>query len=184
MNRNGFTIIELMFCLAFVAVITAFILPSFHNLLKQQQVKGQINNLVVMIYRARSEAIKRQQVVTICKSSDSETCGGSWSDGWIMFEDLNSDGNKNTGEPKITSGQIEYNYTLRFSAFGSTNYIRFLQTGLTSYHNGTFTLCPESKNKQLAKAVIFSKTARVRTSKDEDNDGIDENASGEDLICH
>lgn len=183
MNRNGFTIIELMIVLSVLAIISATALPSFINSLTQMEIDGQINDLVSMIYRARSEAIKRNRVVTVCKSIDKNSCGGTWSDGWIMFEDNNADGKKDADETKITEAELLDNYKLKLSAFGSQTYIRFLQNGLTSYHNGTFTVCPKNGNQKLARGVVFSKTARVRTTRDSNNNGIDEGSSGADLEC-
>ncbi len=183
MNRNGFTIIELMVVLSVLAILSATALPSFKNTLTQLEIDGQVNALVSMIYLARSEAIKRKRVVTVCKSIDKESCGGSWSDGWIMFEDINADGNRDLNDTKINEAEIQDGYKLRLSAFGSQNYIRFLQNGLTSFHNGTFTLCPKNGDIKLARAIIFSKTARVRTSKDNNNDGIEEDDSNVNLEC-
>ncbi len=178
MNKDGFTIIQLM-----VGRVQHPHSPSFKNILKQQEVNGQINNLVAMIYLARSEAIKRNQVVTVCKSSDKQHCGGNWTDGWMMFADLNGDGTRNAGETLIGSGQVSEGYKLTWSGFGSQNYIRFLQNGLTLFHNGSFVLCPGSGDARLARAVFISKTARARTSKDSDADGVEEKASGDPLSC-
>ncbi|MBD3635063.1 MAG: GspH/FimT family pseudopilin [Methylophaga sp.] len=183
MNRNGFTVIELMIVLSVLAIISATALPSFRSLLIEIEVDGQINKLVSTLQLARSEAVKHNQVVTICKSLDGQNCGGNWSDGWLMFVDNNADGHKNTAEIALTSAQLIDGYTLSWSAFGSNNYIRFRQNGLTSSHNGSFILCPVNLDSRFARAVIISKTSRVRTSKDSDQDGVEENASGDPLSC-
>ncbi len=183
MNKDGFTIIELMVVLAVFSILSALAAPSFKNILKQQEVNGQINNLVAMIYLARSEAIKRNHVVTVCKSEDKESCGGSWSDGWIMFVDKNADGERSAIENVLTSGSISDDYHLTWSAFFSSHYIRFMQNGLTSSHNGTFKLCPTDGDEHFARAIIISKTARVRTSEDTNQNGIEEDASGNELSC-
>lgn len=183
MNKNGFTVIELMVTLTVFAIITAIAAPSFRNILKQQEVNGQINTLVSVIYRARSEAIKRNKVVTVCKSANEQSCGGRWSDGWLMFVDQNADGDKEAGESKISAGSFIDGYEITWSAFGSNNYIRFMRNGLTVSQNGTFKICPESQDERIARAVFISKTSRVRTSKDSNKDGIDENASTENLNC-
>lgn len=183
MNKNGFTLTELMVTLALFAIISAMAAPAFSHLLKQQEVDGQTDALVAMIYLARSEAIKRNQVVTVCKSTNQETCGGNWSDGWLMFADSNSDGERQLSETAIKSDLIVDGYQLVWSAFYSDNYIRFKQNGLTKSHNGSFTLCPENGDERLATAVIVSKTGRVRHSQDNNHNGIDEAANGNDLSC-
>lgn len=183
MHSQGVTLIELMVVIAVAAILSALAIPSFQKILKQQEVNGEINNLVAMVYFARSEAIKRNQVVTVCKSSDKQNCGGNWTDGWLMFADLNGDGAKDAGEYLISSGAVADGYELAWSGFGSQNYIRFLQNGLTLFHNGSFVVCPNNGDRRLARAVFISKTARARTSKDSDSDGIEEAASGDPLNC-
>lgn len=183
MNRNGFTIIELTVTIAVFAMLAAVTAPSLKSILMQQQVDGHISAVVSMIYRARSEAIKRNTVVTVCKSNDKVTCGGSWSEGWVMFEDGNADGVRSLNEAKLSQAELADGFEKTLSAFGSQSYVRFLQNGLTSFHNGTFKLCPSNGDVKLARAVIFSKTARARTSKDTTKDGIDEDASGNNLDC-
>lgn len=183
MDKNGFTLIEAMIVIAVLSILAALVLPSFQSLIRKQQVSGEVNVLVSLVYLARSEAIKRNSVVTICKSNDAEQCGGSWSDGWILFQDNDKDGSRDVGEVLISSGVIEHNFILSWSAFGSNNYIRFTSQGLTLSQNGTFKLCPSDGDARYARAVIISKTARARLSKDNDSDGVHESASGNNLTC-
>ena len=183
MNRNGFTLVEMWLTLALLSVFAVLAAPHFNKILKRQEVDGQITELVSLFYFARSEAIKRNKVVSICKSHNHHNCGGTWTTGWLVFEDLDADGHKDINEEKLSAGKLMDGYELNLSAFGSTSYIRFLHTGLTDSHNGGFTVCPENSDRSLARAVIFTKTGRVRTSKDSNANGIEENASDNDLEC-
>ena len=158
-------------------------LPSFEGMLKRQKASGEANNLVSLIYLARSEAIKTNQVVTICRSANGMECGNDWKDGWMMFVDNNRNGAKEVGERIIRSGHAGNGYQVSFRAFGSNRYLRFTPLGLTLSQNGTFKLCPKDNDSRYARAVIISKTARARLAKDSDGDGIYEAANGSPLSC-
>ena len=119
--------------------------------------------------------------MTLCKSADESSCGGDWSDGWLIFVDNNKDGSRSLDEELIRTGHAAQNYVLSYSAFGSTNYFRMTPFGYTLSQNGTFKLCPASRNNRYARAVIISKTARTRMAKDADHNGIYEAANGQPL---
>ena len=183
MNAKGFTLIELMVVISIIAILASLAAPSFAGMIKRQKVSGEANVLFSLIYFSRSEAIKRNSIVTICKSEDASQCGGTWSEGWIVFQDNDKDGNRDAGETLISSGTIGNDYQLKWTAFGSNNYIRFTQNGLTLAQNGTFKLCPHDNDAKYARAVVISKTARVRIPKDTNGDGFYEDASGDNLTC-
>jgi type IV fimbrial biogenesis protein FimT len=185
MYRNkGLTLMEVMIAIAILGIITSLAASSFNNLIRRQQVSGETNVLFSLIYYARSEAVKHNKVVTICKSDDVTQCGGDWSDGWIVFTDDDKDGSRDNGETIISSGKIGEGYKLAWSAFGSNSYIRFTPNGLTLSQNGTFKICPLDGNVKFARAVVISKTARVRLPKDSDGNGIYEDSSHNDLTCN
>ena len=54
--------------------------------------------------------------------------------------------------------------------------------GFTRYQNGTFTYCPK-EGLNYARGIILNAQGRVRFTKDEDQDGIDEGANGRPLRC-
>lgn len=60
--------------------------------------------------------------------------------------------------------------------------IRFHETGINS-SAATLLLCPKSGDVSLAKALFVSFQGRVRISKDENQDGIDERRQGRNLEC-
>lgn len=81
---QGFTLVELMVALAVAAVLAAIAAPAFDQLTLGSKLRTQANELAAGALLARSEAIKRNQTVTLCASSDGATCVGAWANGWIV----------------------------------------------------------------------------------------------------
>lgn len=177
MNKKGFSLVELLIVITLVFLITAASIPAYKDLHIKYKTKTQANDLHSLIYIARTEAIKRSHVVTLCKSTDKQMCGGAWSGGWLMFADYDEDGTLDTDDETILSGVMESDLRVDWKAFGSDNYIRLTPRGMMLAQNGTFTICPENGNEMLARAVVVSKLARVRLPEM----GID--ADGELIKC-
>ncbi|HYM35761.1 MAG TPA: GspH/FimT family pseudopilin, partial [Steroidobacteraceae bacterium] len=60
--------------------------PSYQDASLNSQLRSMANDLVSSTHLARSEAFKRNSIVTICVSSNGTTCGaGGWEQGWIVM---------------------------------------------------------------------------------------------------
>jgi type IV fimbrial biogenesis protein FimT len=106
-KEPGFTLVELLITIVVATILLAVGVPAFQSFIKNNRVTAQANDLVSAIQLARSEAVKRGTVATICASSDRATCNVTdkhWERGWIVFSDLNRDGapNKEDGSTPIT----------------------------------------------------------------------------------
>ena len=161
----GFTLLEIMITLAASAITLGIGVPICGNLIDSNRVAGQVNALRGALAIARSEAIKRNQQVILCKSADGQQCTKhvSWTQGWIVYEDANQNKTRDPDETLIlVHGALLNGHTLDYRGFGSHNYIAYRPTGFTQM-NGTFTLCaPNSPHR--SKALILIKTGRVRLS--------------------
>jgi len=96
MRKNeGVTLIELMVVLVVLAILISLAAPALHSLLARWAADTASASLVDDFRYARSEAIKRNDFVTICRSTDGVSCAGligSWHTGWLVFVDRDSDG--------------------------------------------------------------------------------------------
>jgi type IV fimbrial biogenesis protein FimT len=127
------------------------------------------NAFLSQLHLARSEAIKRNQRVAMCKSSDGALCAdsGGWDQGWIVFNDANDDGRREPGE--LLLYQVAA-LPPGFRLLGNTNvsrYVSFAGTGgtlLTSgaFQAGTLTLCRLSAGAAEAREIIISSVGRPR----------------------
>lgn len=97
MKKNsfrGFTLIELLVTVAIAVVLMMLAAPSFRQLMASTSLTSQASEFMAALNFARSEAVKRNTRVTLCKSSSGEGCvtSGGWQQGWIIFVDAAADG--------------------------------------------------------------------------------------------
>jgi len=161
-GQAGLSLTELLLALALLGVVTGFAVPSFRSLQLDAARAAQVNQFVQSIHLARSEAMKRNEVVSLCPSGDGRSCGlagvSDWDSGWLVFENLDRDSPAmlDPGEHVVqafgpwTGGRIRGNRTtLSFRSFG--------QSGVTA----TFVFC-DARGSAAARAVIVSQTGRPR----------------------
>jgi type IV fimbrial biogenesis protein FimT len=85
-RTRGFTLIELMVALSVLAMLMFMAVPSFRDAGLPGQLRSVANDLVGATQLARSEAIKRNAVVTLCVSAGGNACEtGNWQQGWIVL---------------------------------------------------------------------------------------------------
>lgn len=161
----GFTMLEVIVTLAVCAITLGVGVPVMGNLINSNRVAGQVNALRGALALSRSEAVRRNLRVVLCKSADGQHCTkkGTWGAGWIVYPDRNQNKHRDPQEPlMLVHGKLANGHTLTYRGFGSHNYIVYRPTGFTQM-NGTFTLCaPDAPS--WSKALILMKTGRVRLS--------------------
>lgn len=83
----GFSLLELMITLAVAAILVVIAVPSFTGLMHRSQVSSASNELLASLSYARTEAVTRGQLVSMCPSTDLTSCsgGGSYEPGWIVY---------------------------------------------------------------------------------------------------
>lgn len=99
----GITLIEVAITVTILAILAAVALPAFSNVILANRLAAGANELVGSLQIARSEAIRRGSRVVVCASATGSSCGGAWSDGWIVFEDRNRDSAVSGGETVLRS---------------------------------------------------------------------------------
>ena len=100
--QRGFTMIELMITIMVLGLVLGLGVPGFRDLVLNNRQASAVNELVTALQLARSEAITRNvaapSAVSVCASNDGAACAGTWSDGWIVFNDADGDGALDAGE--------------------------------------------------------------------------------------
>jgi len=115
-KTRGFTLIELMVTLSVAAVLLTVGVPSMREMIANNRLTAATNTFVSSLNIARSEAIKQGRNATMCVSdaSPQDQCtGGDWDKGWIVWVDVNQNGNLDypaevirTVQPLSTSVQL------------------------------------------------------------------------------
>ncbi len=91
--------IEMGITMAIAAILVAIAAPSFGSFTAGAQMRSATSSLIGDISRARSESLRTRRVVTICaRDGASSQCGSDWTQGWIIFQDVNSDQTVDAGE--------------------------------------------------------------------------------------
>jgi type IV fimbrial biogenesis protein FimT len=123
------------------------------------------NQLMGHLSLALSEAIKRNAMVTLCKSKNGASCfdESAWQEGWIVFADDNNNHEVDAGETVIHMQQaLEGNLTLHYGETGKYSYVRYNPSGEV-WPGATFSFC-DGRDANNAKAVIVYWTGRPRVS--------------------
>jgi type IV fimbrial biogenesis protein FimT len=83
-DNSGFSMIELMVTLALAAILLGMALPAFNGMMTQRTMTTQVNDLVVAVHYARSEAVKLGGLVTV-QAVDESDSGNEWGPGYCVI---------------------------------------------------------------------------------------------------
>jgi type IV fimbrial biogenesis protein FimT len=177
LRSRGLTLIELMIAVAVVAVLMALAAPSFEQAVNGNRLSSAAAETIAAAQLARSEAIRHNRRVVLCRSEDGSACSAtnaSWP-GWIVFVDTDADGTRDNDEPVVKSGTVDAPLQLLASAavVGANQRITFrgdgtARTAAGQLFNGSVAVCMATlrpaENVRHISLASGSRTAVRRTN--------------------
>ena len=173
-KQTGLTLIELIVTMAVLGIVLASALPSMNGIIDSNRRSANINLFVGSLNLARSEAVKRNNSVSLCTSSSGTACDNtlSWEDGWLVFVDIDGDGVVDAGDgdsilrvfEKLHKRTTPNKDITLIEAEAALKKITYRFKGDVD-NQATFVHCDDTTDKVLkARAIIVSNTGRVRLS--------------------
>lgn len=170
MSQRGLTLLDLLISLVVLSLVLALAVPSFQTYISAAQAKTRTLSLYETLQTARTRAVSHNQRATL-------RALGDWSRGWVLFDDLN-----HNGQPDPTERLVAEH---RFSGTGITikgnrplkNYVSFVGTGESRFASGSpgggfqagrLTLCSQNSNKGYQ--LVLARMGRVRIQKAQPGD--------------
>jgi type IV fimbrial biogenesis protein FimT len=171
-RRKGISLLELLIGVAVVAILMRMASPAMSSVMDSVKLTSMSNTFLSALYLARSEAIKRNGRVVLCKSVSGVSCNpdGGWEQGWIVFRDANNNAILDSEEEVI---RRESGWATDVSLIGNSpvaKYISYTPVGTTklssgAFQAGTITVCRKSSPSVEARQIIVSSTGRARIEK-------------------
>ena len=169
----GLTLIESLIVLVVLAGSIRLAVPSVEAMFTSIGLSSASNAILADMQLARSEALRRNRRVVLCKSPGASKCTGEggWEQGWIVFQDENNNAIADDGEEVIAHHEaLPFNLRLSGNA-NVAKYISYTSTGIAVMTNGrlqlgTLTLCRTSGGPTQSRLVSLNSVGRPRVKAD------------------
>ncbi len=176
-RQFGVTLIELMVALAVVAILAAVGIPSLRQFHDRAAINAQYETLNSALRRARSEAMARGELVTVCAldgnslatgTPDCLASGKAWHDGWLVFIDRGERGEVDESDRVVSVHQPPQNSG---SVLGTQRYLTYRASGVLLSLAAHFRFVPPGQpaldqNVPGSVMVCVNKTGKARVAKE------------------
>jgi type IV fimbrial biogenesis protein FimT len=183
LKADGYSLIEMLLILFILGVLCGTVAHTFQGLQNRVQIQAASEALLSDVLSARAEALRRERRVTLCAAAlDSSAqatlptaCAASgsvsaWHQGWLVFEDTNSNGAWDQGEALL---QQRSRIHPKVSATGNTTVSRYVSFGASgrslslngAFQAGTITFCERGAKAKEGWLLVLNAVGRARLDK-------------------
>jgi type IV fimbrial biogenesis protein FimT len=164
-HNGGITLVELIICLAVLAVLSAIAAPSLKALLERHRAIAAEHVLIRHLNLARMAAVTHGNTTVLCPSLDSRRCarGSDWNIGWLLF--LDRDGNRapDRASDVLRAETGPASRHLRLVGTRGRSGVRYLPDGRSAGSNLTISIC--NQDGTLLSQIIVNNAGRVRSQR-------------------
>lgn len=158
----GFTVVELLVTLAVLAILLGVGVPAFRASLERQRISAAVFIVAAQFATARTSAITRREVVSLCPSADNTACdeGLDWSGGWLMYG-----GARRASQPQHPAAVLRRfppagHASLQLRSSTGRRALHFLPDGRSAGSNLRLRICLAGR---LRGEVVVNNLGRVRS---------------------
>jgi type IV fimbrial biogenesis protein FimT len=176
-TARGFTLTEFMVTLAVAGILLSVAVPNFRSFIQNDRLSAAANDLLRSFQLARTQAIKHQANVVVCASANptaaNPTCSYGPFNGWIVFQDTNSNWQFDAGEPVLERHDLlDSSITVKTDNNGIESYAAtgFANPAGVKTPTRNILVCDMRGNQvvggnSVERAVLIATTGRTRVSK-------------------
>lgn len=156
-HNTAFTLIEILIVLSILSISVGSAIYYFLPNIAATKSNLLADDLLHHLHYARSEAIKRNQIVGICGTQDAQTCSSNWNKGYLIYTKPSSQSAHQEIIKVNHYPDTHANISSLFSIYAE--HIQFTPCG-RSQNNGKIIV--QSNPSMPAHIIFISLTGRIR----------------------
>lgn len=171
-KNQGLSLIELTIITALLAIIAGFASASLGSLVNTSRHIAIVNETQRMFSLARSYAVSRGTLTTICPLSSEQKCSDNWNAPISIFPDANND--KQPDNAVIyREVSLAIKGTTLYSRTAGRGYFQLAPDGMSHGTIGSIVACSSIKQSKFEMTYMaLNMGGRLRILRDDDKDGV------------